>query len=399
MDQLRAADPFRDLDDGQLAALVARGRIRTFGPGTVCNVGDPSDGLYVLLDGRVTISRAGPDGQLLGLGERGPGRSFGEPALLDPGPRTAMVTATEPCRFFVLDRPALLAFLAERPEAMPGVLAGIGRQLRMSEELLFAETVKEHALQVQLHAVRYRSLAQLVAGVAHEINTPLGIITTAASILAQDLAALVCDAGPISGPVQDAMDAAELISANLERATRLVERFKSLSTSQAMEVVEEVDLLTVVDDVVALYGPKARAAGLSIEVRDDRADAKLSWVGDAGHLAETLLNLLSNVERYAYTGQAGGRVEIVVAGDDDHVELTVRDFGRGIAAENLERVWEPFFTTGRSRGGTGLGLSVVNSLVSDGMHGSVDIRSEREAGTSVHIRLPRTHPAHTLEQP
>ena len=105
------------------------------------------------------------------------------------------------------------------------------------------------------------------------------------------------------------------------------------------------------------------------------------------------------MERYAYPGQGGGRAEVVLAGDDGSVELTVRDFGRGIPPENLERVWEPFFTTGRSRGGTGLGLSVVNSLVSDGMHGSVDIRSERGQGTSVRIRLPRTHPAHTLEQP
>ena len=390
MDELRSADPFRDLDDGQLALLAARGQVRTVEPGPVCRPGDESDTLFVLLSGRVTISRPGADGQLVDLGERGPGGSFGEPSLLDPGPRTALVTATEPCRFFVLDRPALLGFLADVPEAMPGVLAGIGRQLRMSQEMLFAEMVKEHALQVQLHAGRYRSLAQLVAGVAHEINTPLGVITTAASILAQDLAALVCDAGPITGPIQDAMDAAELISSNLARATRLVERFKSLSTSQAVDVVEEVDLLAVVDDVVALYGPKARAAGLTIEVRDDRADPKLPWVGDAGHLAEALLNLLSNVERYAYPGQAGGRVEIVLGGDDRHIDVTVRDFGRGIPAEHLQQVWEPFFTTGRTQGGTGLGLSVVNSLVTDGMQGSADIWSERGQGTSVRLRFPRT---------
>jgi signal transduction histidine kinase len=381
VDELRSADPFRDLDDDELAALVARGQVRTVEPGPV------------------TISRPGADGQLVDLGERGPGGSFGEPSLLDPGPRTALVTATEPCRFFVLDRPALLAFLAECPEAMPGVLAGIGRQLRMSQEMLFAETVKQHALQVQLHAGRYRSLAQLVAGVAHEINTPLGIITTAASILAQDLSDLVCDAGPITGPIQDAMEAAALISSNLERASRLVERFKSLSTSQAVEVVEEGDLRAVVDDVVALYGPKARAAGLTITVRDERADPELPWIGDAGHLTEALLNLLSNVERYAYPGQAGGRAEVVLTGDDGHVDVTVRDFGRGIPAVDLERVWEPFFTTGRSQGGTGLGLPVVNSLVSDGMHGSADIRSERGKGTSVRLRLPRTHPEHTLEQP
>ena len=398
VEELRNAQPFEGLDDDQLARLAACGQVRAAGPGPVCRPGDESDGLYVVLAGRVTISRPGGDGNMVELGERGPGGSFGEPSLLDPAPRSAMVTATEPCRFFVLSRPAFLAFLVDVPDAMPALLAGIGSQLRLSQERLFAEMVKEHALQVQLHAGRYRSLAQLVAGVAHEINTPLGIITTAASILAQDLAALVCDAGPITGPIQDAMDAAELISSNLARAARLVERFKSLSTSQAVDLVEEVDLLGVIDDVVALYGPKARAAGLTIEVRDERADPKQPWIGDAGHLAEALLNLLSNIERYAYSGQAGGAAEIVLAGDERQVEVTVRDFGRGIPPEHLEQVWEPFFTTGRSRGGTGLGLAVVNTLVSDGMHGSTSIRSQPGLGTSVHLRFPRTPPNHRLEQ-
>src|SRR5439155_18010050 len=127
-------------------------------------------------------------------------------------------------------------------------------------------------------------------------------------ILAQDLASLVQDAGPISGPIQDAMEAAALISSNLDRATVLVERFKSLSTSQAITVEEDVDITAVVEDVLALYAPKARAAHLSIEIHDQRRHPERPWIGNPGSLAEALLNLLSNVERYAYPGQAGGRV-------------------------------------------------------------------------------------------
>lgn len=391
MEELRAAHPFRNLDDGQLAVLATRGTFRSVAEGeAICRPGEESDGLYVVVSGRVTISRPDPEGHLVELGERGPGGSFGEPGLLDPAPRSALVIASEPSRLFVLSRPAFLRFMGEVPDAMSGLLAGIGTQLRLTQEELFAETVKEHALQVQLHAGRYRMLAQLVAGVAHEINTPLGIITTAASILAQDLADLVSDAGPISGPIEDAMEAAELISTNLTRASRLVERFKSLSTSQAITVVEEVDLPTVVDDVLALYGPKARTAHLSIEVRDERHEPEKPWVGNPGSLAEALLNLLSNVERYAYPGQAGGRVEIVLAGDNGHLDVTVRDFGRGIPAESLDKVWEPFFTTGRAMGGTGLGLAVVNNLITDGMHGTAEIRSQPGKGTAVRLHFPRT---------
>ena len=391
VDELRAALPFRNLDDAQLTRLAVVGGFRAVSAGdVVCRPGDPSDGLYVVLSGRVTISRPGDKGQMVALGHRGPGGSFGEPSLLDAAPRSALVTAVEDCRFFVLSRREFMAYMTAMPEAIPGLLAGIGAELRRTQERLFRETIREHDLQVQLHAGRYRMLAQLVAGVAHEINTPLGIINIAATVLAEDLAALVCKAGPITGPLTDAIEAAELISNNLERATRLVERFKSLSTSQAITRVEDVDLTAVVADVLALYAPKARAAHLTIDVRDDRKHPDAPWVGNPGSLAEALLNLLSNVERYAYPGQAGGRVEIVLAGDDSQLDVTVRDFGRGISAENLEKVWEPFYTTGRALGGTGLGLAVVNNLVTDGMHGTAEIESEPGEGTAVHLHFPRT---------
>jgi signal transduction histidine kinase len=392
--ELRQALPFRHLDDCQLAELASRGVTRDVEAGEqVSTVGEPSDGLYVVLAGRVAISRVGPTGEAVDLGGRGPGGSFGEPSLLDPAPRSATVTATEPSLFFVLSREGFLAYLAECPDATAGLLAGIGTELRIMQERMFAEMVKEHALQARLHAERFRSLARLVAGVAHEINTPLGIITTAASILAQDLAELVAQAGPITEPVRDALEAAELISSNLTRASTLVDRFKSLSTSQAVGEVDGVDLTAVVDDVIAFYGPKARAAGLTVEVRDRRPDPTAEWVGNAGHLAEVLLNLLSNVERYAYPGHGGGRVEIGLAADDGCFSLTVRDFGRGIPDDDIDRVWEPFFTTGRTLGGTGLGLAVVNNLVTDGMHGTVDITSEPGRGTAVHLRFPVRPPS------
>jgi signal transduction histidine kinase len=388
---LRSALPFRHLEEAQLTRLATMGGYRAVAAGeVVCRPGESSDGLYVVLSGKVAISRPGDKGRLVPLGHRGPGGSFGEPSLLDAAPRSAFVTAVEDCRFFVLSRREFMAFVNEMPEATPALLAGIGAELRRTQERLFRETIREHDLQVQLHAGRYRMLAQLVAGVAHEINTPLGIINVASTVLAEDLAALVTKAGPITGPLEDALEAAELISSNLERASRLVERFKSLSTSQAIARVEEVDLTAVVADVLALYAPKARAAHLTIDVRDDRKDPDAPWIGNPGSLAEALLNLLQNVERYAYPGQAGGRVEIILAGDDAQLDVTVRDFGRGISAENLEKVWEPFYTTGRSMGGTGLGLAVVNNLVTDGMHGTAEIESEPGEGTAVHLHFPRT---------
>src|SRR5262249_52453549 len=89
---------------------------------------------------------------------------------------------------------------------------------------------------------------------------------------------------------------------------------------------------------------------------------------------------------------SGGSVEVSLADGDGGFQIVVRDFGRGIAAEDLPRVFDPFYTTGRARGGTGLGLAIVRGLVRDGLGGTVDIESRVGEGTSVTIRLPSVAP-------
>jgi signal transduction histidine kinase len=119
-----------------------------------------------------------------------------------------------------------------------------------------------------------------------------------------------------------------------------------------------------------------------------------AWLGYRGSPSQVLLNLLTNIERYAYPNRAGGEVEIVIGADDTHQPpgfvLSVRDFGQGMPAQDVPRAFDPFFTTGRDKGGTGLGLAIVRNLVSDSLKGSVELTSATTAGTSVTIRLPRS---------
>ncbi|MBK7120451.1 MAG: ATP-binding protein [Comamonadaceae bacterium] len=110
-----------------------------------------------------------------------------------------------------------------------------------------------------------------------------------------------------------------------------------------------------------------------------------------------LLNLLSNAQRYAYPIGAGGRVEVELSADPpgttDGYRITVRDFGQGIPPENLPRIFEPFFTTGRGQGGSGLGMSIVHTIVTAHMKGAIAITSTLGEGTTVVMHLPRTVPA------
>jgi signal transduction histidine kinase len=107
-----------------------------------------------------------------------------------------------------------------------------------------------------------------------------------------------------------------------------------------------------------------------------------------------LLNLLTNVERYAYPDGAGGRVEVrlrtAVPPGPASFAISVQDFGRGIEPDALRRVFEPFFTTGRGRGGTGLGLAIVQNIVSTALQGWVAIESSPGAGTTATIVVPQT---------
>jgi signal transduction histidine kinase len=156
-----------------------------------------------------------------------------------------------------------------------------------------------------------------------------------------------------------------------------------------------LDLVAVVEEVVGLFKINARQAKLTIEVRNDLPDAAARvWLGYRGYLSQVLLNLLSNIERYAYPDGQGGRVEIAVAADsrrtDEWFVVTVSDFGRGIAADDLPRIFEPFFTTGRSKGGTGLGMAIVQNIVTTALKGQIELASAPGSGTKVTLRFPRT---------
>jgi signal transduction histidine kinase len=175
-----------------------------------------------------------------------------------------------------------------------------------------------------------------------------------------------------------------------------VESFKQVSARQVSGTVETVDVAHVVGDVLDLFKINARRAHLAISFADRRERPETTWTGTPSHLTQVLLNLLTNVERYAYPGGEGGAVEIelTTAAVDGRpgIELTVRDFGRGIAPEHRAQVFEPFFTTARGRGGTGLGLAIVHNLVTAVLGGTIRVDSELGAGTCVTVALPSQEP-------
>ncbi|MBL1263231.1 response regulator [Methylomicrobium sp. RS1] len=267
------------------------------------------------------------------------------------------------------------------------------KRLRDREMRLIGQTVlAEAALD------RHRALTQAVAGIAHEINTPLGIVRTALSVIQNRLSqpAIAASIGTEHAePLEDILEAAALMGKHVDHTHRLIENFKKIAVDQMAEQQETVNLPETVQDAVDLFKLSAREAKLEISLDVSGIRQAPEWHGYPGYLRQILLNFLQNIERYAYPDGRGGRVEITVKDGMDAEQhtpifmLSARDFGAGIDSGHLTKIFDPFFTTGRGRGGTGLGLAIVKNMVTMALRGRISVDSESHKGTCFTITFPK----------
>jgi signal transduction histidine kinase len=388
LDELEELD-LRDVDSATRTRSVAAGEL-------VFSEGDEADGLYIVAAGLLRVFRMGETREEVELTTLTAGEMFGELALLEGGTRSASVRAVDDSRLSVIDRDAFLALLSARPAVALRFLAALSRLVRERTERVLRDEAARREAALQAEVDRHRSLGQMVAGVAHELNTPLGTANTAADIIAKrlntaSLSALVESDREARNALDDAREAVGLVVRNIARAHDLVMSFKQISVQQSTASLETLDIGRLVRDVVELFRIDARQWGLGVSIEDRRVDPTLPWTGHAGHLTQVLLNLLGNIGRYAYPepgGQAWVTIDTAMLGAHPAFAISVRDEGAGIPADDLAKVFEPFFTTGRSRGGSGLGLAIVRSLVRDSLSGTIELHSVVGAGTTVIVTLP-----------
>ncbi|MGE5675105.1 MAG: MFS transporter [Mycobacterium leprae] len=398
-DLLRRVPFFHDLTEEKLKNLVSIGGYRAAAPGeTVFAEGDPGDALYVILKGSVKVHHRDAQGRDIPLNVLHAGEVFGEIALIDGEPRSASVTALTDSQLFQIGRRDFLTLLSRTPRMLADILMGLSGRIRETDRRYFESLLQRERLQAEQEIERHRAIAQMVAGVAHEINTPLGIVNQGASLITErfnpgTVKALARDEAAAE-TLRDAADAAALIQANIARADRLISAFKRLSVRQVSESRETVDIRELTREVVDFFRVRARQARLAIEVNDRLEGSDARWEGYPGQYSQVLLNLLDNAARYAYPEGAGGRVEVTLTAAGEGYTISVRDYGRGIPKEDLPKVFEPFFTTGRDRGGSGLGLSIVRNLVTTALQGTVRVDSALEQGTTVAVTVPKVVAPH-----
>ncbi len=237
------------------------------------------------------------------------------------------------------------------------------------------------------------ALGDMVAGVSHEVNTPLGIAVTASSHLSRLSQSLQSklDAQQLSKSslqefVQHTQSAAQLIEDNVRRASQLVRNFKQVAVDQASEQRRAFELGEYLRDVVNSLSPtlKRHAHQVAVEVHEP-----IAWDSYPGAIYQVVSNLILNAIAHAFDDQQVGRIVIAARIDGSQIVLSVGDNGRGMDSEQAQRAFEPFYTTKRGRGGSGLGLHIVFNLVTKVLAGEIELHTAPGDGARFVMRFKR----------
>lgn len=274
------------------------------------------------------------------------------------------------------------------------------RQLAVEKEALSLSNQQlkiayEQQQQMQDSMVELRklsSMGMMVAGLAHELNTPLGGASLTLSSLdsSRRQLALAVTEGLRKSDLEDYLtqtaDTIELAQKNLRRASDLVTSFKRLAVDRHTDEATEFDLMLVIKDVTTTSLPRLK--GLDIRV-DISGPEKLAIQSYAGIVSQLFQNLIDNAIAHGFAGRVGGQIQIDVFQETlDHVTVTVSDNGNGIEAERLRKIFDPFETNARGEGHTGLGLHLCHQWITQLLQGSISVSSEPGKGTTFILVIP-----------
>jgi signal transduction histidine kinase len=256
----------------------------------------------------------------------------------------------------------------------------------------------KQAMEQLMHSEKLAALGSLVAGIAHELNTPLGnayTVTTTFQEHSRDMATVIesdqLRRAQLTTYMAQAKDAGEIIERNMKRAIELVMSFKQIAVDQSSERRRSFDLAELVKETLLTLSPGLRHEPVHIACQ---IDSQLRFDSYPGALIQVLTNLINNAVIHGRGERADLSISIngAVARREGFATLSVSDNGVGMSAEVRKRIFDPFFTTRMGQGGSGLGLYLVDNLVTDALGGRIEVHSEPEAGARFDIELPLQAP-------
>jgi signal transduction histidine kinase len=281
---------------------------------------------------------------------------------------------------------------------LAALFAEIRDKRRLAEAALHASETQRYLIETE----RLAALGRLVAGVAHELNSPVGISLTVASTLARRCATFTDQI--FSGPVRRSrlteftdgcVDAANQLVANLQRAAELIQSFKQVSADRSHAGRRSFDLKLATEQIAASVRPGLPKyhGSLALDMPSD-----LILDSYPGAYGQVLTNLIFNAVTHGFADGASGHILIKARRLElEQVEIAFSDDGVGIPEDIQRHVFDPFFTTGRAQGCTGLGLYIVHNVVTDQLGGRIGLVSAPGKGTTICMTLPLIAPGKQIE--
>lgn len=274
-------------------------------------------------------------------------------------------------------------------------------ELTVDERTRELQESMEHlkAAQEQLvESEKLAALGSLVAGVAHEVNTPLGIAVTASSVikditntLQQAFDNQTLTSTQFESLIKRASDGVNMLEHNLRRATHLIRDFKQTAVDQVSEALTEFDVKQTLNALVASLHPETRKFSVEPQII---GDDDLRMYSLPGVITQIISNLVMNSINHAFDDTESPKIIIEFEKQGDHLYLSYQDNGCGIEPALHHRIFEPFYTSKRGRGGSGLGLNLVFNLVKQKLDGELQFESEPGKGAKFMFLIPLSLSTH-----
>jgi len=360
---LKTSKLFSGMLAAELQALEQTAQLKSYKAGrNIFQEGDPGDGLYIIVEGRVQITCLVGQDQRRVLSRIAEGDFFGEMAVLDSQPRSATATAETDTQVYFILRDDLLKILARSPNLAVGLVKEFSLRMR---------DFNHQYTQEVLQAERLTLVGRFARSIVHDFKNPLNIIGISAEMAAMD-----------NATAEMRLTAKNRIRKQIDRLNNMINELLEFTRGSASTVVlARTDYADFVKQLIDDIRSEVAAKSVTVELEND--PPAIALLVDPTRLPHVFYNIINNA---CDAMPDGGKVKIRFRRNENEVETEIEDGGKGIAPEIAPRLFEAFATFGKAQG-TGLGLSICRKIVED-HYGKINARSEPGRGAIFAFSLP-----------
>ncbi|MFP4363553.1 MAG: sensor histidine kinase [Spirochaetia bacterium] len=262
----------------------------------------------------------------------------------------------------------------------------------MEEKIEELEAIIQERTEKLIEAEKMAGLGSMVAGLTHEINTPLGISFTSASYMNEQADKIMAQfdsnqmkRSDLEKFLHTCKESSDLMLLNLKRVSDLVNSFKRISIDQSFEEKQLFNVKDYLDALLLTLQPKLKHTDQEVVID---CSENLEIFGYPGFFSQIITNLLLNSLKHGFKKEDTGKIQITIRKEHDTIYLEYKDNGKGIPKEDVNKVFQPFYTTGSDTGSTGLGMHIVRQIVEDRLGGSIFLESDLGKGVCFQVSFP-----------